>query len=114
MSSELKLLEKWSRCGFFDDTTDINLELKIAFTAENIYNSECPVIEGMDLKMLMVVSVIKLLKEGIEDLNPQDIYEKLIEFLNDNQYNEGSKIEWINNFLNQYKINLNNKNNNNE
>lgn len=111
MSSELNLLVKWSFCNFFEDTNDINFELKLASVAESIYNSDCPSIEGVDLKMLLVVSVIKLLKDGCEDLNPQDVFEKLFEYITKTPYDELIKDEWISNFITEYKNNLKTINN---
>jgi hypothetical protein len=103
MSEDLILLEKWSNCGFFKDTTDLNTELLIAKLAEDIMNISFLEVDGLNVEPLVMVSSIKLLKETNSLPDPKNIYDELINYNQENNYNEQIKNEWVSNFLNYYK-----------
>lgn len=103
MSEDFKLLEKWNNCGFFKDTTDLNTELLIAKLAEDIMNISFLEVDGLNIEPLVMVSSIKLLKEINSLPDPKNIYDELINYNQENNYNEQIKNEWVSNFLNYYK-----------
>jgi hypothetical protein len=103
MSEELRVLERWIAFGFFNDTSDLETEIKIAKIADTFFIESPYDTDGLPMKILSVVAAIKIFKELKTEPNVEETHRDIQEFNIIKPYTEDNKKEWMDEFLSSYK-----------